>query len=67
MTNPTTIKQVVVQSIWSGRRALPTLAAGDESPMNSRKRRLQRAFSRGLIALVCSARYPMNGARNPIS
>jgi hypothetical protein len=45
----------------TGRRAPSTLAAGDESPMNSRERRVQRAFSRGLLALVCSARYPMNG------
>jgi hypothetical protein len=50
------------------RRAPSTLAAGDESPMNSRERRVQRAFSRGLVTLVCSARcYPMNGAPNPIS
>jgi hypothetical protein len=35
-----------LQAIWSGRRAPSTLAAGDESPMNSRERRVQRAFQR---------------------
>jgi hypothetical protein len=50
------------------RRAPSRLAAGDESPMNPHERRVQRAFSRGLLALLCSARcYPMNGAPNPIS
>ena len=59
--------EIALQRIWSDRRALPTVAAGDESPMNSRERCVQRAFSRSLITLVCSARNPTNGARNTIS
>jgi hypothetical protein len=37
MTNPTTIKQVVVQAIWSGRRALSMVEVRDEPPMNPEK------------------------------
>ncbi|MDQ3703735.1 MAG: hypothetical protein M3437_00660, partial [Chloroflexota bacterium] len=55
-------------ALQGARRARSTVAAGDEVPMNSRERRVQRAFWGLLVALVCSARrYPMNGARNPIS
>jgi hypothetical protein len=52
--------EIALQPIWSDRRALPTVAAGDESPMNPHERRVQRAFSRGLVAPVCSARNPMS-------
>jgi hypothetical protein len=57
-TNPAAVLQD--SALQGDRRAPSTLAAGDESPMNSRERRAQRAFSRGLVALVCCARYPMN-------
>jgi hypothetical protein len=33
-----------LQGIWSDRRTPSTLAVGDEPPMNSRERRVQRAF-----------------------
>jgi hypothetical protein len=52
--------EIALQRDWNDRRARSTLAAGDESPMNSHERRVQRAFTRGLLALLCSARYPMN-------
>jgi hypothetical protein len=52
-------------ALQGDRRAPPTVATGDESPMNCRECRVQRAFSSGLLALLCSAhRYPMNGAPN---
>jgi hypothetical protein len=59
--------EIALQRDWNDRRAPSTLAAGDVLPMNSRERRVQRAFCRGLLALVCSAHYPMNRARNPMS
>ena len=36
--------EIALQRDWNDRRAPSTLAAGDESPMNSRERRVQRAF-----------------------
>jgi hypothetical protein len=35
LTNPTALTQVVVQAIWSDRRATATVAVGDEPSMNS--------------------------------
>jgi hypothetical protein len=58
--------EVALQRDWNDRRAPSTLAAGDEPLMNSRERRVQRAFQ-GPDRLVCSARYPMNRACNPTS
>jgi hypothetical protein len=53
----------VVQAIWSGRRAPSTLAAGDESPMNSRERRVQRAFQEpGRPGLLSALPHERTGA-----
>jgi hypothetical protein len=37
MTNPTTIKHVVVQAIWNDRRAPSRVAVGDEPAKNLTK------------------------------
>jgi hypothetical protein len=42
--NPAAISRVVCASDLERPPGTPTLAAGDESPMNSRKRRVQGAF-----------------------
>jgi hypothetical protein len=62
LTDRKTHPAAVVQdsALQGDHRAPPTVAAGDESPMNSRECRVQRAFQ-GLVALAWSSRYPMNG------
>ena len=56
MTGRKTHPAAVVQdsALQGDHRASSTVAAGDESPMNSRERHVQRAFQ-GLVALVYSA------------